>query len=1107
MMRIVRLLLLFLLSFPVTAAFAQTGKIAGRVVDTTGDPLPGVNILIEGTQQGAVSDIDGYYTILNVRPGTYELRASFIGFTPAVVQEVRVNIDLTTEVNFELQEETVGLDEVVVSAVRPVVQRDVSASIANIDSEQIENLPLSSVAEVISLQAGFEPGLTVRGSGGNQVAFALDGVALTDPRSNNPNTEISYTAISEVQVQTGGFNAEYGNVRSGLINVVTKDPDRSRYNFDFIARYSSPSRKNFTDWGTDYGDVNAATFMAYPRLSTDKYPGDGNGDGVVDPGEMCEVSICGVSILPGHLRTQYEQFGGWRSLAAGDITPEQLRKGQEWVFRKDFSIQDPDYQVDGTLSGPVPGIGPMLGDLRFSASFRQSQDAMLNPMQRTAETRRTFQGKLVSDISRGMRVVMSGIHNDIKGLAVSHDGNTPTDYRNISVEMPGYPWDNRDYLEASYLDGQHVFGDYFWSPHDHKASTYGLELTHTLSPTTFYKVQVQRNASDDLTGAPDYRTLDAEGNSLIVRCVTPDLQLREATNGTCAANEVPLSELPFGLREPYEYYGGQSFGSQEGDARDTSKVVRWSGRFDITSQVNRFMQIKTGVEFLYSDYDVFYGSWDPANPHQENQRYRWERSPVQGAVYAQSKLEFQGMIANLGLRADYFHAGGEWYKYDAFSTLFSASRGYDVLDQAETEPTEHKFSLSPRLGLSFPVTDNSKFYFNYGHFRQMPDPYRLFEIEYGAYTTQITRIGNPNIALPKTVAYEIGFEQNLANMFLVRLAGFYRDLSAGGRDVSYVSIDGLVNYTRQEPLGYADNRGFEITLEKNRGDWVRGFINYTYLSTKGGGFGWGQVNEDLRQFRQYTTNPNNLLQNARVPEPYANMNLELVLPQEFGPEVAGVNPLANWRIALLGEWRSGAPSTWDGSNFSLRGPGSDRRIAYNVKWKDFWNFDLRFSKAFQTSLARAQFYIDVTNVFNFKHMYWRNGALFQGDNDARDYFRSLHLPTVEKLFEGVDNPTPGYVWVPGNDRPGAYRKPGVDFQPIEGRATLPEAPESGKEQVWIWAQDTDQYSRWTGSGWERVPQDQVDKVIKDKAYIDMPNGHVMGFLNPRDVYFGIRLSF
>src|SRR5690606_2783516 len=155
---------------------------------------------------------------------------------------------------------------------------------------------------------------------------------------------------------------------------------------------------------------------------------------------------------------------------------------------------------------------------------------------------------------------------------------------------------------------------------------------------------------------------------------------------------------------------------------------------------------------------------------------------------------------------------------------------------------------------SFPVTDDSKFYFNYGHFRQMPDPYRLFEIRYYAFTQAIDRVGNPNIPLPKTVAYEVGFEQNVGDMFLVRLAGFYRDLSLGGRNVAYISKDNLVNYQRQEPLGYGDNRGFEVTVEKNRGDWVRGFINYTYLSTKNGGFGYGQINENVREYRDYTQN-------------------------------------------------------------------------------------------------------------------------------------------------------------------------------------------------------------------------------------------------------------
>ncbi|HET6569530.1 MAG TPA: carboxypeptidase-like regulatory domain-containing protein, partial [Rhodothermales bacterium] len=122
-MRLAKLLCLLALLLPTSAALAQTGKIAGRVTDaSTGDPLPGVAVTIEGTTQGSATDLDGYYTILNVRPGTYNLQASFVGYTTQVQSDVGVRIDLTTTIDFQMREQTVGLGEVVVQAERPVVQ-------------------------------------------------------------------------------------------------------------------------------------------------------------------------------------------------------------------------------------------------------------------------------------------------------------------------------------------------------------------------------------------------------------------------------------------------------------------------------------------------------------------------------------------------------------------------------------------------------------------------------------------------------------------------------------------------------------------------------------------------------------------------------------------------------------------------------------------------------------------------------------------------------------------------------------------------------------------------------------------------------------------------
>ena len=211
-MRIKQLLgLTALLLLTVPMAFAQTGKIDGVVADAaTGETIPGATVVIEGTGQGGATQVDGYYFINNVRPGTYTLVVSFVGFATQRVEGVRVSTGLTTTRDIQLSEEAVGLDEIVVMSERPIVQLDVSANVASLNSEAFEDLPVAGVSEVLDLQAGIEPGLRVRGGGLNEVAFVVDGMNLRTGRAHQPFTNISYTSLEEVQVQTGGFNAEYG---------------------------------------------------------------------------------------------------------------------------------------------------------------------------------------------------------------------------------------------------------------------------------------------------------------------------------------------------------------------------------------------------------------------------------------------------------------------------------------------------------------------------------------------------------------------------------------------------------------------------------------------------------------------------------------------------------------------------------------------------------------------------------------------------------------------------------------------------------------------------------------------------------------------------------
>lgn len=176
-------------------------------------------------------------------PGVYTLKASFIGFATVLVENVEVNTDLTTRQDFEMAEQTIEGEEIVVTAEQPVVRKDVSSSQANISTDDIKALPVTSLTSVIGLQAGVE-GLSIRGSGTDEVAFNLNGFTLRSGRDNSPFTGVSITSVQSVQVQTGGFNAEYGNLRSGLVNVTSKEGDPDRYTVDGIIRITPPQAKN-----------------------------------------------------------------------------------------------------------------------------------------------------------------------------------------------------------------------------------------------------------------------------------------------------------------------------------------------------------------------------------------------------------------------------------------------------------------------------------------------------------------------------------------------------------------------------------------------------------------------------------------------------------------------------------------------------------------------------------------------------------------------------------------------------------------------------------------------------------------------------------------------
>lgn len=231
-----------------------TGKIRGRITDkSSGEPLIGVNIVLEGTSQGAATDIEGNYTILNVLPGDYSLKSSMIGYQTLIQKNVQVNVDLTTTLDFEMSSTILEGEEVVVIAQMPIVKKDVTSTSFRVSSDQIGQLQVQNLSQIIELQAGVVQG-HFRGGRAGEVMYIVDGVPMNDAYAGENLFDVESDMIQEVEVISGTFNAEYGQAMSGIVNIVTKE-GQERYSGK-ITLYCGDHISSNTDIFMNIDDIN-----------------------------------------------------------------------------------------------------------------------------------------------------------------------------------------------------------------------------------------------------------------------------------------------------------------------------------------------------------------------------------------------------------------------------------------------------------------------------------------------------------------------------------------------------------------------------------------------------------------------------------------------------------------------------------------------------------------------------------------------------------------------------------------------------------------------------------------------------------------------------------
>ncbi len=226
MNRILLPLLLLLTAAPMAVA---QGSLRGTVIDAeTGDPLPGVNVVVVGTDRGAATNVDGEFAITALRTGEYDVRATFIGYETKLFTGIRVRDGEATDLDVELAPAVLSTDEeVVVVGDRPLVDVEQSSSGYTVSQEQIEASAVKEVQAVVATQAGvvLDPtGLYIRGGRADETGFYVDGVSAKDPLAGTGfGIDLGSNSFAAVEVTTGGVGADKGDVTSGVVSVTTRD--------------------------------------------------------------------------------------------------------------------------------------------------------------------------------------------------------------------------------------------------------------------------------------------------------------------------------------------------------------------------------------------------------------------------------------------------------------------------------------------------------------------------------------------------------------------------------------------------------------------------------------------------------------------------------------------------------------------------------------------------------------------------------------------------------------------------------------------------------------------------------------------------------------------
>ena len=794
----------------VSFAWTQTtGKIRGTVSSSDGQALAGANVIVDGTSKGAATDADGGFTILNVEAGVYSVTASYIGYQSSTESNVTVKVDLTTPLNFSMQASAVEGEAVTIVGEKRLIEKSATNSVRTVGAEEIGNSASRSVSGMLDMQAGVNitnGRLSIRGSRAEEVAYTLDGASITDVVNTGRDVSAIPEALAEISVESGGYGAHIGGANSGVVRQTLKTGG---------SEVGGTVRFETGDYG--YTDLTATvgvpigdkirTFVALRSNHVDDHTPTYYTDFSINDGQPMESTVSGNAPDGESVAIVFDSGG---------------KNGVEHRKRDILQIN-----ATGTVD-----LGPL--NLRLSAVVdNNTYESNSLPIYNMFNTERLPKSErsLTMTTARANyflnpnMLVTAGISTFSRKFESYDDG----------MGKPGSFGDAIGWYDSSSVAAAGIDASW-WAAGNTNFATPGATYT---SPADYYVANTFAfKRPGDITTGWSKNQRDSFGMDAGLTWQRGDHEIRAGFD--------------------YKKYTYRTYYLSTSAMYNLNKAIADGtySRDDVNSESNESVtsalsNYNRGGQIGYDDYG-----------NEVNSGWDGPREPTVTSLYINDKYESGDLVVSAGVRIDNFMMD-DWKMNDPSNPGWDESN-QGIID-SEFSESETKSVLQPRLGLAFPVSDQTVFHLQYGKFAQMPEldlPYastRYMHLVWGGQNYTPDPMGF-DLDPIETTQYEVGMSYQFAPSAAIDVTAFAKN-TTGQIVISKnreVDIDNTYGVAQDAP--YYENgdfttvNGFEFTLRTRRVSNLQTYASYTWSDARG-------INSDPN------TGAGNLSQEALSPPP------------------------------------------------------------------------------------------------------------------------------------------------------------------------------------------------------------------------------------------------